>query len=166
MKFHTSVTYPADLSSVKRMLQDEDFYRRRLEKAPVQVEGVDVRASDGQVQATSSFVARVDELEIPAGAKRFLPDSGLQISVVETWNTADNTGKIVFNAKGLPVSMSATCVLIEEGNKVRRDTDGDLTVSVPLLGRKIETAAIGNISKVVELEEEIARRYFNNELGK
>ena len=64
---------------------------------------------------------------------------------------------------GIPVSASATQHLIPEGDKTRLDVNGEVSCSIPLVGKKIAAAAepqVGRVLKVLgtSAEKWIAQR--------
>ena len=159
MDFHTSVCYPANLAAVQRLFQSEEFFKARAAGSPASVESVHVEALISEIRVTTK--ARIDAavIDLPPVAQRFIPSSGIEITITETWNTTDNTGVIQVHADSLPVSMSATCAFIEEEEAVRRDVNGKLKVNVPIIGRKLEQKAVAEVSKIAEHEQEIASQY-------
>lgn len=159
MEFRASVTYPADRPKTTRMLADRSFYYARFADSPAKVESVDVESSASEVRITTTVLGKAADLDLPSFAQRFIPASGARLSVVETWNTTNNTGTLSLKANGLPISLSGECVLIDEGATVRRDMKGTLAISVPLVGRRLESAMVEEIPKAVAEEERVARNY-------
>lgn len=159
MDFHTSVSYPADLAAVQRLFRNEDFFKARAAGSPASVKSVRVEALVSEIRVTTTAHVDTAVIDLPPVAQRFVPSSGIEVTFTETWNTIDNTGVIKVHADSLPVSMSATCAFIEEGETVRRDVNGKLKVNVPIIGRKLEQKAVAEVSKIAEHEQEVASHY-------
>ncbi len=100
---------------------------------------------------------------IPDLMRRFVGTT-VTIRETQTWQApaADGSrrGSIAFEVAGAPASMTGDVALTPEGEAgAEMRIDGELVAKVPLLGRKIEQAALPYVSRVLALEERSAADY-------
>ncbi|MBQ9396819.1 MAG: DUF2505 domain-containing protein [Proteobacteria bacterium] len=96
--------------------------------------------------------------EIPAIAKKFV---GEHLSYVETrqWKTASNsnTWSIAPEVKGANVDVKGTTEIVADGNGCIRRTKGTVSVSLPLIGKKIEEMVLQNITDTFKKNADYCR---------
>lgn len=164
MEFHATAKYPAPLDEVLKMLTSEEFQRVRLADLPVKIKSVQI--NDGpkksEVTVTTEIHAKPADLNLPSMADKFIPRQGLTVAMTETWNIDSSQSVLTFDTGGLPVKVSATSKLIDEGDAVTRNVEGTVTVSVPIVGRKLEQRAVAEMGEIVRAEESAARKYLEN----
>lgn len=164
MEFHATAKYPAPLDEVLKMLTSEEFQRVRLADLPVKIKSVQI--NDGpkksEVTVTTEIHAKPADLNLPSMADKFIPRQGLTVAMTETWNIDSAQSVLTFDTGGLPVKVSATSKLIDEGDAVTRNVEGTVTVSVPIVGRKLEQRAVAEMGEIVRAEESAARKYLEN----
>lgn len=161
MRIKDSYTYPAPLDRIGAMFADPEYTRSRLDIRGVVDPRVEV-TEDGGV-TTITVNASVDTDMLPAAARRFVR-SGLSVSVVETWVPAQGTtrrGTTEVHVKGAPVTLRATSVLTGDSGTTTRTIDADLTVSIPLMGRRIEQQAQSHVHALFARELEAARTWLD-----
>ncbi|MDI9587755.1 MAG: DUF2505 domain-containing protein [Gleimia sp.] len=164
MEFHATAKYPAPLDEVLKMLTSEEFQRVRLADLPVKIKSVQI--NDGpkksEVTVTTEIHAKPADLNLPSMADKFIPRQGLTVAMTETWNIDSAQSVLTFDTGGLPVKVSANSKLIDEGDAVTRNVEGTVTVSVPIVGRKLEQRAVAEMGEIVRAEESAARKYLEN----
>src|SRR5699024_11482576 len=72
--------------------------------------------------------------------------------------TADGSreGKLTLKIAGVPASAEGTCTLTAVSEESSTLTyDGDVNVSIPLFGGKIERAAVNAVERVMRLERDV-----------
>lgn len=159
MHIKDSYTYPATLERIGEMFADPDYTRSR-----VAVRGVtdpQVRVTEEEGTTTIAVDAGIDTSALPSAARRFVR-SGLSVSIVETWAPAQGTsrrGTTEVKVKGAPVTLRAVSVLTGEAGTTTRAVDADLSVSIPLVGRRVEQEAAGSIHSLFARELESARTW-------
>lgn len=159
MNFHAEVTYPTTLHEVLAMLRDPEYQRERLRVAGVDADSIEIVDTDDGFASVVKVTQSADELRLPSMAKRFLPADGVRATITESWSNGGDTGEILLDLDGLPVEFTATSSLTESDSSVKRVVDGTIRVSVPLVGKKIETQAVKHINDIVRAEEQAARNY-------
>lgn len=157
MRFEHTITYPAPLEAVAAMLANVDYTRERFMVAQVNAQVETGRANP------SSIIARIplDASLLPEPAKRFIPANTV-VTLTETWDaisgsTLDGTG--VGDFPGLPIRMSSQSRCVEEGGITRRTITGELVVSIPLMGGRIEQMIEGRLASFVRKEEDFAAQW-------
>lgn len=95
---------------------------------------------------------------IPAIAKKFV---GEYLSYVETrqWMTASNSNTwcIVPEVKGASVEAKGTTEIVADGNGCIRRTKGTVSVSLPLIGKKIEEMVLQSITDTFKKNADYCR---------
>lgn len=161
MKFHESITLPLSPTDAARMYADPRYASVRAE-----VLGADSASSrttgspDGEMTVVTELKMPTDR--VPDIARKFV---GERISVEETqsWQAPEETGErsgtMRFTVAGLPVCVEGESRLLQEGDQSRLDVSGDLSAKIPLVGGKLEKAAVPYIGRVLQAEARAAQRY-------
>lgn len=154
MRFEHTITYPAPLDAVAAMLLDVEYTKGRFAAAQVDAK-VEVDPAN-----PSSIIARIplDASLLPDPASRFVPADTV-VTLTETWepvSASTLSGVGVGDFPGLPVRMSSQSRCVEENGVTRRTITGELTVSIPFLGGRIEQMIEGQLGAFVRKEEEFA----------
>lgn len=154
-----SYTYPASLERIGQMFADPQYTRSRLDVPGVIDPQVDVVEEQGTL--TLRVKASVDTSLLPSAAQRFVR-SGLSLTITETWAPAQgNTrrGTTEVQVHGAPVSLRAVSVLTGSTESTTRAVNADLSVSIPLVGRRVEQQAAGKVRSLFARELEAARSW-------
>lgn len=159
MHFHATAEYPASADQVAKLFTNPDFVDAKIAAS---------RATDGRKKITGDasgpFTVETTRTMpkdlIPAQFQKFLP-GGVVLTLVEQWGApaADGTrsGELSLKIAGVPASATGTCTLANTGDDASRLTyDGDVKVSIPMFGAKIERTAVGAVEQVMELERNVA----------
>lgn len=100
--------------------------------------------------------------EIPAIAKKFTGD---KLSYVETriWNASklSNTWTIAPEVKGASVEATGITEIIADGHGCLRRTKGTISVSIPLIGKKIEEMVLKNITDTFKKNADYCRKHLD-----
>ncbi len=98
--------------------------------------------------------------DIPAIAKKFVGD---HLSYVETrsWNDAklSNNWVIAPEIKGAAVDAHGTTEIVKDGEGCIRRTKGSISVSLPLIGSKIEQMVLASIKDTFAKNADYCRSY-------
>lgn len=160
MKFESTVRYPSDLASTTSLLQDATYLEYRLQKLGVDVIEQSVETRDGSPRITVR--ATVPSSMVPSSYRRFVPSS-LRIHLVETWQPLAGdrspTGTMTVEVEGVPARASANFRLDSVDGGTERVYSGDVSASIPLVGKKLETAAVAALDRVVRAEQIAAAEY-------
>ncbi|MEO6020375.1 MAG: DUF2505 domain-containing protein [Knoellia sp.] len=142
MKFTHRAEYPATVAEVWAVLSTQDFQNAKCEATATGNWTSNVATSGERTRITSERVLPTDDL--PDIARSFVGDK-LTISEMQTWAApaADGTrtGTLQVHIKGVPLTLKGTVRLSPKGSGSAQEIVGDLKVSVPLIGGKLEKAA-------------------------
>lgn len=160
MKFESTVRYPGDLAATTALLLDPGYLEFRLRKLGIEAVEQSVETRDGAPRI--SVKASVPSSMVPASYRRFVPPN-LRIHLIELWQPEAGdrspTGTMTVEVEGLPARASASFRLDATADGTERVYSGDVTASIPLVGRKLESAAVSALDRVVRAEQEAASEY-------
>lgn len=135
---------PADPDAAFAMLTDEAF----LTQAARASGATNVRAA-----ASATRTAVDATVESPTAVRAF---AGPQLSFTQTvtWGARNpdggRTGNVAIDIKGAPASVTGTVRLAPAASGSTLSWDGELTVSVPLVGAAVERAAAPVITETLD----------------
>ncbi|NLI18178.1 MAG: DUF2505 domain-containing protein [Actinomycetales bacterium] len=160
MEFESTVHYPADLATVARMLIDPAYMEYRISQLGVEV--LEQTVTGDPAAPLFRVRAVIPPGLVPAAYRRFVPPR-LVLTLVETWHpqAGDRSpgGMMTVEFDGIPARASASFRLDGVAAGSERHYAGEVSARIPLVGRKLEAAAVGAIQKVVRAEEAAARAY-------
>lgn len=155
MKIKESFTYDgADVESVFAMISDQAFRTESCANQGATDYEVSVDASGGGATVT---LIRTQEAEMPDFVKK-LTGNTVKVKQTEVWGAPDGDGNRTANVKvsiiGQPAEMVGTAVLKGSGSGTEFSLDGDVKVSIPFIGKKIEPEVAKAI--IASLREEVS----------
>lgn len=159
MKFQEDYAYPAAFDRIWKMYQDPDYTVKRLAAAHLDEAQVQVGGDDSKFRV--EVTALIPASDLPSVAQRFVK-SDVQVTLVEEWTRSGAdaaTGTSVIKAKGAPVSFTSQSTLTGSEEKTQRSMNGDVKVSVPLVGGRIEKEAIKYVPRLVQGELEASAEW-------
>lgn len=149
------MTYDAPLAEVAAMLRDPAFreqvcVRQRVISHDVDVT-VDGDAADVRVERAQAVT------HVPAFAAKVVGD---EITVVhrEVWRDR-LSGDYTVGIPGRPGHISGTVTLRDEGGRTVETVDLQITVSIPLVGGKLEGVVRDLLEKALRAEHEVGVAY-------
>lgn len=152
------LTYDAPAAEVAAMLGDPDFRRevcRAQHAESVEVE-VDTTHSAGRR-------VRVDQSQqtrgLPSYAARIVGDR-IRIVREETWTSAEHA-ELTLAIPGKPGDIAGTVDLRESGGGTTQTVDLRATVSIPLVGGKVEALVASLLASYFRAENEVGRSYLS-----
>lgn len=149
------MTYDAPLEAVAAMLRDPEFRERVCVRQHVVSHQVDL-TQDGD--AARIRVERLQAVShVPAFAAKIVGD---QITIVhqESWRDHRN-GDYTVGIPDRPGHITGTVSLREEGGRTVESVDLEITVSVPLVGGKLEGVVRDLLEKALRTEHEVGVAY-------
>jgi hypothetical protein len=155
MEIRHEMTYDAALADVSAML-DDPAYRDRVLRAQGGVRGTFEIETEGDI--TTAVVDQVQPAAgLPSFATKFV---GSEINIVqrEEWSSAEYADLHV-TIPGKPGRMVGSISLTEDGGTTTEIVEGDISVSIPLVGGKIEKLIADMLRKALRAEEQVARAY-------
>ena len=161
MRLQKSLSYPAPAGEVAALLADRSFVDEVCAASGAVSHEVDVSGDPaGAFAVTSTRVLPTDEL--PDVARRFV-GATLSLRQVDRWDApgpdGSRSGTLALEVPGAPVTARAAMTLRpDDAGGSQQVVDGELTASVPLVGRRIEKAAVTPLMMALEQMEQLARR--------
>lgn len=156
MKLSESFTYDgADVTSVYALITDEAFRTEACAEVGAEDYEVSVEpVGDGHTVT----VVRTVKAELPDFIRK-LTGNTVKVKQTETWGPASADGSREAGVKvsiiGQPAEMLGTAVLSTAGSGTSFALDGEVKVSIPFIGKKIEPeiakAIISSLRDEVEL---------------
>lgn len=161
MDMRAVINYPtATVEQVYALVTDPQFRRAVCEATHALAYDV---AVDKRPHGTASVtVRRTMPAEVPDFVKKFV---GETVDVVQTeqWGLPDDRGdrraNLVVLIKGQPAKLTGTLHTQPVGNGARTLIQGNLTVSMPFVGKKIEPEIAKGILAAVATEQRTADRW-------
>ncbi|MDQ3424563.1 MAG: DUF2505 domain-containing protein [Actinomycetota bacterium] len=161
MQLRSELTYDAPPDEVFAMLCDQDF--RETVCAATQATSYDVTV-DVVGDGVRVRVHRVMPLpsDVPDMARKLVGDS-IEIVHTEEWGPAQadgsRTARLRVEVPGKPVTMPGTIVLAARGTGSHESLEGDVKVSVPFVGGKLEQEIARGILAAIEVEGSVGRAW-------
>ncbi len=139
MRLQETFTYPdTDVESVYALITDPEF-RERTAAATGAVD-IDVTVEESGAGHAVTIV-RTQPATMPDFVKKFVGDS-VKIKQAEVWGGPDPDGhrsaEVRFTVIGQPAGMLGTVRLTGAATDVTFVIEGDVKVSVPFVGKKVE----------------------------
>lgn len=97
---------------------------------------------------------------LPSVVRRFTGND-LVLDRVETWTPRGGggyDGTFEVTVRGLPGTMSGTQRLADNGGGAVTEVDGEATVSVPMVGGRIEGVVVEQVGALLDAEDAFTRR--------
>lgn len=162
MRVHETLTLPLSAADAAAMYADPEYAAIRRDalgatSATSTVEGDPA----GEFTVRTELVLPTDR--VPDVARRFV-GSTLTVREVQSWSApaadGSRTGTSALEVVGMPAGMTGSTRLSADGDDASTlDIDGELTARVPLIGGRLEKAAVPYISSVLRVEQQAAATY-------
>lgn len=162
MHLRETLDLPLTPAAAAAMYADPRYADIRVEALRATSAETDVTGDvDGAFTVTTVLAMSTDG--VPDVARPFV-GSSVSVREEQSWHApeADGSrdGRTVLTVVGTPASMTADLRIVPVGTDRSEVTiDGDLVAKVPLLGGRIEKAAVPYVSKVLRAEERAAATY-------
>lgn len=162
MKLRETLNLPVSAGDAAAMYADQRYAQIRKDTL-----GAADASSTTEGDPAGSFTVRT-ELALPTDRVPDMvrPFVGSSVTVRESqqWSApavdGSRTGTMALEVAGTPASMKASLTLTPRSDSTCTvDIDGDLVATVPLIGSRLEKAAVPYVSKVLRAEERAARTY-------
>lgn len=150
MQITTSHEYAASPDEVATMLVDPAFLEQLASR---------VGAQSATVSAEERRASLTLTLNTPSAVKAVV-GSTMTLTQVMEWDEPGELprrGQVEVTAAGLPISMKASGTLTPGGAGTIASYEGELTVSIPIIGRKLEQTAEPLIREALDRQAEVGR---------
>jgi len=98
---------------------------------------------------------------LPSIAKSLL-GGDLVIHRVEVWTGAGTTGTVEVTLNGVPGRLDGTIVLADDAGGSRMTLTGQVKVSIPLMGGKLEAMIAEQVAALLDKENEFTTEWLAN----
>jgi len=153
VKLSERYEYPATPEQVFALVSDPTFREESCRHQGARDYTVSVTAEG---DATVVTIERTMESDMPDFIKKLTGDS-VTVTQVEKWGPADASGArtadVTVDIQGQPARMRGTSTIAGSGAVTVMTLDGDVKVSLPLIGKRIEPEVAKAIS--ASLREEV-----------
>lgn len=162
MRVHETLTLPLSANGAAAMYADPAYAEIRRDAL-----GANDATSSVDGDPAGAFTVRTELVlptdRVPEVARRFV-GSRLTVHEEQSWSApagdGSRTGRNRLEVAGMPAGMEAAVKLVPAGDdSCTLDIDGDLTAKVPLIGGRLEKAALPYISSVLKVEQKAAATY-------
>ncbi|MEH3034022.1 MAG: DUF2505 domain-containing protein [Aeromicrobium erythreum] len=139
MKLNDTHSYgDADVEAVFALISSKDFRTEAAEDAGATDIDISVESSGG---VTTVTIVRTQPADMPDFVKKLSGDT-VKIKQTEKWSEPASDGSRSADVKvsiiGQPAEMLGTAKLYPKGSGSSFDLDGEVKVSIPFIGKKIE----------------------------
>ncbi|HSE08715.1 MAG TPA: DUF2505 domain-containing protein [Nocardioidaceae bacterium] len=155
MKFEKTLRYDASPAEVFAMLGERAFREQVCEAQHVTGCTVEIDGTD-ETMSVSVDQHRPSE-GIPSFAKKFVGDS-IHIAQREDW-TSPTDAKLDVTIPGKPGHMKGTVTLRPDGDGTVETVSGELKVSIPIVGAKIEKLIIELFEHALDAEQRTGKAW-------
>lgn len=142
MKFSHEIRYAAAADDVNAMLAEQAFREKVCEASGSLSHTVQITPSAQGMQVVVDQTLPADG--IPSFATKFVGDK-IQVVQKETW-TSPTQAALEVTIPGKPGHLRGTITLAQQGGETVETVEGDLKVSIPFVGAKLEEL-IGQLLK-------------------
>lgn len=153
MAVQESTIINASVAQVIEAFSNEDFARFVCSEIGVEFGSFSV-SGDTSAEFTATTERTVPAERVPDIARKFV-GNGVAMTQVDTVSApaADGSRTVSTEVKvnGMPVSAQATQKLTPEGEQTRLDVNGEVSCSIPLVGKKIAVAAEPQVGRVLKV---------------
>lgn len=158
MKFTHRAEYPATAEVVWAEMSSQDFQNAKCEATTAGDWSSNVATTADKTTITSERVLPTDDL--PDIAKTFVGPT-LTIAEVQSWGPPEadgtRTADLKVQIKGAPMTLKGTVRLSPSGSGSVQEIQGEVKVSVPLIGGKLEKAASDPLMFAARTETDLLR---------
>lgn len=154
MKLTERFEYPASPERVFALVSDRAFREESCVRQGAREYSVDV-TEDGD--RTVITIERTMESDMPDVIKKLTGDA-ITVTQIEKWGPADaagtRTAEVSVDIHGQPARMLGTSTITASGDVTIMSVDGDVKVSLPLIGKRLEPEVAKAISASLQDEVE------------
>lgn len=148
-KFKNSIDLPAAAAEVVKLITTEDYLRFRYEDHQVKNFSLTIEQDDSTA-FSYSLLREIDMAgKVPKMARKIVGDS-MTVTQQQRWDRSSEPypGTMTVEAQGLPGSISAaTEVVAVSDNSSRLVVNGEVNVSIPLVGGQLEKLLVSRIEE-------------------
>ncbi|CAM2836530.1 DUF2505 domain-containing protein [Skermania piniformis] len=154
--FAHNTTFDAPVTRLYAAMTSEQYWHDRM---------AEVGGPGARIVSFAGSPPRIEVVQVVD--QKYLPDfvtrirsGNLEIHRTETWSTLGNnsaTDTFTATVPGTPAKIDGSCTLRADGNRTAIELHGRASVSIPLLGGRIEAMIAQQLTKLAAAEDEFTR---------
>lgn len=148
MKHEMRAEYPASSDVVMKMFTDKNYHAKKLEKMGIEYK---ILEHDFDGDNFRLKAQRLVPIQASGIAAKFMPATSTVVND-EKWSLASKTGSVVVETKGVPLDMSCTAKMQDQGEGCVVIYSWDIKAKIPIGGGKLEKFVVSDM-KDREAEE-------------
>lgn len=143
MKRDTRAHYPAPSDVVIRMFTDKAYHERKMEALGIEFE---ILAHDFDGDEMRLRSKRVVPVQAGGIAGKFMP-STTEVVNDERWQLSDKSGAVVVETRGVPLDMSCTAQMRDDGDNCIIDYHWEIEANIPMGAGALEKFVVGDMER-------------------
>lgn len=153
MSVQESTVVNASVEQIATAYASESFAKFVCDEVGVAFESFSL---DGDIagEFTATTVRTIPADRVPDIARKFV-SNGVNMTQTDRVSAPASDGSRTVNTEvkvnGMPVNAQATQSLVAQGEQTRVDVNGEVTCSIPLVGKKIAAAAEPQVGRVLKV---------------
>jgi|GEM_PF-969421 len=163
MKFEQAFDFDYSADVIFRMFTDQDYFLEKYERlSNREPRLLNCDSDDDRFSITVRHVLDAAMLEFPDILAKRVGDR-VTLRQTDVWERTGRTGRVDIDIEKSPVEIVVDMQLIERKGKARLELAFDITANIPLIGKQVEKAVKGPISRYMQqdlqLSNEMAAAY-------
>ena len=159
--FEDQQRYTQDPDTVLARYTDPAFLQRKYETLGRQdIRLLEHTRTAQQVRLRFAYTEAID-MPLPDFARKFMPERQ-QIEQTADWDLARKTGRLVVVPKGSPARLEATMRLAAAASGCVNSIGWMVSVSVPLLGGKLEKLLVDGLRQKSRHDQDVTQRLLDS----
>ena len=154
MRLNERLEYPASPDEVFAMITDTSFREAVCQATGALSWTVQIDPAEGGTGGASVMVTRVMPSEVPDMVKKIVGET-IEVVQSEQWEPADGVGhhaELLVEIEGQPAKMLGSETIAAEGEGATLTVDGDIKVSIPLVGGRLEKEVARAMTAALQVE--------------
>ncbi len=159
VQFKEDYVYNAPIAQVWDLFKNPAYSKARATK--LQMSDPQVQQAGGANDIETTTRGGIPSEMLPAAAAKFLGPNSTAV-ITEKWHRDGDkriVGQIKVAGQGIPAELKATATLTPDGNKTKAVMEGEVSVHIPFLGRRLEKEAVKFAPELVKGEQETAAEF-------
>ena len=153
MSVQESTAVNVTVEQIATAYASEDFARFVCSEVGVEFESFSLEG-DASGEFTATTVRTIPSDRVPDIARKFV-SNGVNMTQVDRVSApaADGSRTVDTEVKvnGMPVNAKASQALVSQGEQTRVDVNGEVSCSIPLVGKKIAASAEPQVGRVLKV---------------
>ena len=158
MRVERTISYSAELASVQQAYLSEELAVARTKAGNLAAPTHTVTSGNGGPKAVTALVVPASQL--PDKARKLI-SRDINATITQQWDgTGPDTASAQFTVDvgSLPVSITLTQTLTSTGSSTQCTFAGDVKVTVPFVGAKLEKVAVSKVDELLSGDHKLVQQ--------